>query len=116
MIRKETALLSLFIASFVTIIHIGWRKFGGLISGGRYSDSHSWNELINYIPEFLFFFGITFIGIFIWESRKKNKTYFKCPECGNVIASHENNRRICQVCGASYEYLEGYFNRHPENK
>ena len=53
--RKEITLVSFTVASIVTIIDIGWRIFGGLVSGGRYSHPHDWNELIHFTPEFIFF-------------------------------------------------------------
>ena len=97
---KEKLLLSLCTASFVTMIHIGWRKFGGLDSGGPYSDLRSWTEFYNYLSKFVSLFAIVFAGIFIWASMKKKEIYLKCPKCGNVIAKHENIESVCKVCGS----------------
>ena len=116
MSRKNRILLSLFAASFVTLLHIGWRKFGGLVSGGRYSDPHSWTELYSYLPEFVFLFVVVFVGIFVLESMKKKEVYLKCPKCGNVIATCENIENVCQECGSTLERLDGFYERHPETK
>jgi ribosomal protein L37E len=114
--KKDRILLGLLVASFVTMLHIGWRKFGGLASGGRYSDSHTWTELYLYLPEFAFLFAIVFTGFFVWQGMKKNEIYFKCPQCGKVKATFEKNESICQECGAKLEHLDGFYERHSKKK
>ena len=112
--RKNRIIISLLAASVVTILHIGWRKFGGLISGVRYSDTHNLTELFSYLPEIVFLFAIVFTGVFVWEGLKRKKIYLKCPQCGKIETTFENVESICQECGTELDSLDGFYKRHPD--
>ena len=64
--RNESLFFATTIAFIATIIEIMHKKFGGLLSGGRYSSSHTWEELINMIPYFFSFFLAIFVGAFVY--------------------------------------------------
>ena len=59
--RKDRFVYSLMAAATFTIVMILHKKIGGLLSGGLYSDSHSWSELTAMIPSFLLFFAVSFV-------------------------------------------------------
>lgn len=70
---KEKLLFSGILAGIVTGIHVLHKKFGGLLSAGRYSDSHSWQDIIEMIPQFVGIFFVFFVGAFIYFDYKSNK-------------------------------------------
>ena len=62
------------IALIGTTLEIVHKKFGGLASGGRYSDAHTLDELVGMSSSFLSTFIIIFVVFFIYfqlGSRKK---------------------------------------------
>ncbi|MCP3931943.1 MAG: hypothetical protein GY705_22950 [Bacteroidetes bacterium] len=61
---------SLFVAFFGTLARVLFKKIGGQLSGGIYSDSHSWSEIVDMIPEFILFFFILFIFAYVIFYRK----------------------------------------------
>lgn len=61
LVNKGRITYSLLAALAFTIMKILHTKIGGLISGGRYSESHTWSELASMIPSFFSFFGISFL-------------------------------------------------------
>ena len=60
-LKKDRFIYSLIAAAIFTIVKILHKKIGGLLSGGLYSDSHSWSELTAMIPSFLLFFAVLFV-------------------------------------------------------
>ena len=116
MSRRENIIISLCLALFVVAIDILWRKFGGLRSGGLYSTSHSWSELEALLPEFLFYFAITFIFMFVLNSLRKKAEYLICPKCSDVLEATDNIEKSCAKCMVPYENLKGFYERHPEKK
>jgi len=76
---NEKAGWSIITASAITLIDVVHRKVGGLLSGGRYSPSHSWNEMIGLIPDFTSLLLITFIRALIYFSLLKSEADFNHP-------------------------------------
>jgi hypothetical protein len=54
-------MFSFLVAFVLSVFNILHKKMGGLIGGGLYSKSHSWQEIFNMLPSFLLFFCIVFI-------------------------------------------------------
>ena len=62
------------IAIIGTTLEILHKSFGGLASGGRYSDAHTLDELVGMSSSFLLTFSIIFVGCFFYfqlGSKKK---------------------------------------------
>ena len=114
--RRSTGCLALSAASLITALFMGWRKMGGTLSGGMYSDSHSWAEMRQFLPEFLFTFSIVFLGVYIWESIKPKIDYFICPRCDKPFSAQAKTGPRCPDCGESAEPIKGYYERHPDKK
>jgi hypothetical protein len=115
-INRDAFILGAFVASLVTAIEVLWRKFGGHLSGGKYSTAHSWADLREFVPEFMFFFSMTFVGIYLWESIKKKQTTMICPSCEEVFQVLAGKVIPCKVCGTACEPLYRFYERHPGGK
>lgn len=62
----KNILSSFGIALTGTTLEILHKKFGGLASGGRYSDAHTLDELLGMYSSFLFTFVIIFVACFVY--------------------------------------------------
>ena len=54
-------MFSFLVAFGISVFNVLHKKFGGLLAGGVYSDSHSWQEIYYMLPSFLLFFCVVFI-------------------------------------------------------
>lgn len=97
--KSSTKILnSLLIASGITIADILHRKTGGLLSGGNYSEPHTWNEIIKMKNEFI----ILFIAIFVLSSLyffiMRREVLFICPSCGDKFNTANPSEAYCLDC------------------
>lgn len=89
---------------------------GGDLSGGIHYEPHTLEELKKEIPWFIFFFCVTFIGTFIYNSLSKKKNLI-CPNCEHAFISYKGvESYICPKCSSPSELAEGFYKRHPELK
>ncbi len=63
---KEDLILSSIFSFVVTFVFILHKKVGGVLSGGVYSGSHSWRELIQKAPSFLLVYLFIFFVAFLY--------------------------------------------------
>ena len=70
---KENLIFSGIFSGIITAIHVFHIKFGGLLSGGLYTEAHSWKEIIEMVPQFVGIFFIFFVGAYIYFDYKSNK-------------------------------------------
>jgi hypothetical protein len=68
---RSRLIISVGVAFFVTAIRVAHKKIGGLLSGGNYSDSHSWVEILKMTPSFIFYFLLVFLFVYWLQSSKK---------------------------------------------
>ena len=112
--KIEKISYSLLIASAVTIFKFAHKKIGGLLSGGVYSDSHSWHEMRSFIPEFIIIFIVFLSGSLIFFFLIKKPIDAICPNCKNCFKVNELKTATCPDCKVKAEKLEGFYQRHPE--
>ena len=106
---------SLVLAVAITAFKVLHMKIGGVATGASYSDPHTWQELIKFIPEFILFFVVFFTGIFIYESLGTKKSLI-CTNCENAFTSYakKQDNITCPKCGSVAEDSKGFYERHPE--
>ena len=63
---KEHIILSSIFSFVVTFVFILHKKIGGLLSGGVYSEPHSWGELLQKAPSFLLVYFFIFFVAFLY--------------------------------------------------
>ncbi len=103
-------------ASLYVGLDIFVMKIGGDVAGGIHYESHTWEELIDNIPEFSIFFAVTFIGTFVYNSLSKAKNLI-CPNCEHAFISYKAIMESkCPKCSSFGEKSEGFHERHPEFK
>jgi anaerobic ribonucleoside-triphosphate reductase len=112
MSTKEKIGLSIFVASFGTIIDVLYQKIGGHASGGRFSHPHTWPELKENVPEFICLFFVIFAGMAIYQFAGK-KTDVICPKCEESFETSDIKNSLCPKCGTQAERLKGFYERHP---
>ncbi len=72
---KEHIILSSIFSFVVTFAFILHKKIGGLLSGGVYSEPHSWEELIQKAPSFFLVYLFIFFVVFVYmRFNFKNKS------------------------------------------
>ena len=58
---KRKLIFALLVAFSISVFNVLHKKYGGLLAGGVYSSSHSWQEIYQMLPSFLLFFCVVFI-------------------------------------------------------
>ena len=116
MTKNEKIGWSIIIASTFTIVDVLHRKIGGMLSGGKYSSSPSWKEMIGFLPEFIGLFFIVLIGALIYHFIIKNEKEFICPRCLKPFTVNRPSTPKCPDCNIEAEILQGFYDRHPELK
>jgi hypothetical protein len=92
------------------------KKIGGHASGGRYSEPHTWSELIPDIPFFISYFLVILFGTLAYQALSANKETAICPSCGHVFETDNIEFAYCPKCGVKAEIIDGFYNRHPDLK
>jgi uncharacterized membrane-anchored protein YitT (DUF2179 family) len=67
---KRKLIFAFFVAFAVSAFNVLHKKYGGLLAGGVYSTSHSWQEIYNMLPSFLLFYFVVFIFAYFLFSIK----------------------------------------------
>ena len=81
-----------------------------------YSDPKPLAKVIQKWPFFLFLSFITFLVVFFWKLNEKEKIAVICPKCRDVVNAEVNEKTKCSKCNLPFENLEGFFDRHPEQR
>jgi len=63
---KEHIILSSIFSFVCTALFALHKKIGGLLSGGVYSEAHTWGELIKKAPSFLLVYLFIFLVAFLF--------------------------------------------------
>ena len=97
--KSSTKILySSLIASGITIADILHKKIGGLLSGGNYSESHTWNEIVKMKTEFIFLFIVIFALSSSYFFIIRRETLFICPSCGDKFTTANPSEAYCLDC------------------
>jgi hypothetical protein len=75
-------------------------------------------ENSRYVAVLVIIFGVFFIvtGLKKQFSLVREEKYYKCVKCGLVVGEYIEEDCTCPKCGAGLEDLNGFFNRHPDQK
>ncbi len=109
--KIEKVSYSFLIASGVTLLKIAHRKIGGLLSGGNYSESHTWRELRDFIPEFSILFIMFLTGSLVYFFFVKKTVNAICPNCEKITKTSNIDKTLCVKCNKKVAPLEGYYKR-----
>jgi hypothetical protein len=110
--NKKKLFFSFLIAAGWTLFFLAHRKIGGLLSGGIYSDPHTWEEMKAFIPGSILLFFTIMAGAFIYFFIINREVDVICPKCEKNYRSVKIEK--CSICGERMEPLEGFYRRHPE--
>ncbi len=109
--NRGKILSSFALASVVTGTIILHKKFGGHLSGGRYSTPHSWAEIIEMAPYFISLFIFYLAGAVIYFFIFRREKYAICPACEECISTTNIEKSKCPKCGGEVVILEGYYSK-----
>lgn len=76
-------------------------------------------EVVADFPRLLGFTAVVFVGALWWKMSQNEKENLKCSSCKEVIEINKEEKSsilACKKCGGTLEELEGYYERHPEEK
>jgi len=94
------------LAVSIEILH---KKIGGLASGGRYSESHSFDELQDYTSEFIFTFIVVFLAVYLYDSFSIKK-HLICPKCEEPFTSYKKSKDSkCVECDIEGVEIKKYY-------
>ena len=99
-------LASFSIALTGTIFDIAHHKIGGLIAGGIYYNSHSWDEIMAMSSSFVGTFFIIFAGSLIWFFIIRRPVKFKCLKCGYEIETTKLDDAYCNNCNLTMKNVK----------
>jgi len=68
--KKKQVWFSTILAGALTLIEVFHKKYGGILTGGRESLSHTWREIAGMAPLFLATFFVTFIAAYLYFGYK----------------------------------------------
>ena len=71
--NKKQIWFSGILAGTLTLIDIFHKKYGGLLTGGRESLSHTWQEIAGMAPLFLATFIVSFLGAYLYFGYTRRK-------------------------------------------
>lgn len=72
-LSKGDIIISAIIAVVPIAIEILHKKFGGLLSGGNYSSSHTWQDMFEIMPYYLIFYVVFFVVACVYFDYMNNK-------------------------------------------
>lgn len=95
---------STIVALGLSLINILHKKVGGFV-GGSYSDPHSYEELIEMIPELISFFVFSFI-VLLYFFLVRKEVLFVCPKCGDKFTTTNPQAAYCLDCDMKMEKVK----------
>ncbi|GLI37502.1 hypothetical protein KI811_08235 [Geobacter hydrogenophilus] len=73
-------------------------------------------EIIDEWPRLIGFSAFVFVAVWWWQMSQKEPDIVICCNCKEVHEKEKVSDSICQRCGGRLEELEGYYDRHPEQR
>jgi hypothetical protein len=74
------------------------------------------SEVVAEWPRFLILGMATFSGSWLWLIAQKEPSYVICNNCKEISEKGKGSSSCCIKCGGKLEDLEGYYDRHPEQR